>query len=193
MRRTVVFDFDGTLSYKDSLKELFSQEMKRGKSILRLYYYLLKILAKLHITTVKFEKEQMLKLLFHSDVITFAETCRKRAATFKINPVFAKVQEHIDRGDRVIILSASSIYFLETIFAGMNVELVGTTLKINDGKIKGIERHPFYTEKVACIKSMGIQEIDEMYYDSKWDECLIPFCKEWHKILNGSIVYNGNK
>lgn len=186
--KTVVFDFDGTLSYKDSMKELFNEQMVGAKRLYRLYYYLLKVLAKLRITTVKFEKEQMLKLLFHSDVERFAVACREQAGRFKLNPVFGKVQEHIDGGDRVIVLSASSMYFLENIFKGMNVEIVGTSLRCADGCILGIDRHPFYQEKVECLKKMGITEVDEMYYDSKWDEVLIPMCKVTHKVKNGQII-----
>lgn len=184
----VVFDFDKTLTYKDSLTDLFNEQMVGTKSIFRLYYYLLKVLSKLTLITVKTEKEQMLKLLFHSDVERFATACREQAGRFKLNPVFGKVQEHIDGGDRVIVLSASSMYFLETVFKGMKVEIIGTSLKCADGRILGIDRHPFYYEKVECLKKMGITEMDEMYYDSKWDEVLIPMCKVSHKVKNGQII-----
>ena len=102
--------------------------------------------------------------------------------------VFAKIQEHIDNDDRVIVLSASSMYFLETIFEGMKVELVCTTLKVSNGRILAIDRHPFYYEKIKCLKQMGIEQVDEMYYDSKWDEVLIPICKVSHKVENGQIL-----
>lgn len=184
----VVFDFDGTLSYKDSMKELFNEQMSGWRKVYRIYYYLLKVLAKLKITSVKFEKEQMLILLFHSDLEEFANSSREQAKRFALNPVFTKVQEHIDRGDRVIILSASSMFFLETVFDGMNVELIGTTFKTSNDRIIGIERHPFYHEKVESLKKLGIKQVDEMYYDSKWDEMLIPMCKVSHKVVNGRII-----
>jgi len=186
--RIVVFDFDGTLSYKDSMKELFYKEMKRGKVVYVLYYFILKLLAKLQITTVRFEKEQMLKILFHSDEQYFVEACVRLAKNFRLNPVFRKVQEHIDKGDRVIILSASSVYFLDIIFAGMNIEIIGTVLQISYGRINGIIQHPFHYEKLDCLKRIGINHVDELYYDSKWDECLIPICEKWHKIQNGNII-----
>ncbi len=186
--RIVVFDFDGTLSYKDSMKELFNEQMSGWRKVYRIYYYLLKVLAKLKITSVKFEKEQMLKLLFHSDLEEFANSSREQAKRFPLNPLFAKVQEHIEKDERVIVLSASSMYFLETIFEGMKVKLVGTTLKTSNGRILGIDRHPFFYEKIKCLKQMGIEQVDEMYYDSKWDEVLIPMCKVSHKVENGQIL-----
>lgn len=88
----------------------------------------------------------------------------------------------------MIVLSASSMYFLETVFEGMKVELVCTTFKVSNGRILGIDRHPFYDEKVKCLKQMGIEQVDEMYYDSKWDEVLIPMCKVSHKVENGQIL-----
>ena len=186
--RIVVFDFDGTLSYKDSMKELFNEQMSGWRKAYRIYYYLLKVLAKLKITSVKFEKEQMLKLLFHSDLKEFANASREQAKRFRLNPLFTKVQEYINNDDRVIVLSASSMCFLETIFESMKVELVCTTLKASNGRILGIDRHPFYDEKVKCLKQMGIEQVDEMYYDSKWDEVLIPMCKVSHKVENGQIL-----
>lgn len=193
MNKIVVFDFDGTLSYEDSLTELFLQEMKGIKFAYRIYYFALKILAKLCIISVKIEKTLMIKLLFNSDVNKFKMACETQAYNFKLNPIFSRIQDYLNNGDRVIILSASSIFFLEKVFERMNVEIVGTTINSNGNKFLSIDCHPFYKEKVICILSMGISLIDEMYYDSKWDECLIPMCKEWHKVNCGAIVYNGKK
>ena len=186
--RIVVFDFDGTLSYKDSMKELFNEQMSGWRKAYRIYYYLLKVLAKLKITSVKFEKEQMLKLLFHSDLKEFANASREQAKRFRLNPLFTKVQEYINNDDRVIVLSASSMYFLETVFEGMKVELVCTTFTASNGRILGIDLHPLRHRKVKCLKQMGIEQVDEMYYDSKWDEVLIPMCKVSHKVENGQIL-----
>lgn len=88
--RTVIFDFDGTLSYKDSMKELFNEQMSGWRKVYRIYYYLLKVLAKLKITSVKFEKEQMLKLLFHSDLEEFANASREQAKTLPAESIICK-------------------------------------------------------------------------------------------------------
>lgn len=93
------------------MKELFNEQMSGWRKAYRIYYYLLKVLAKLKITSVKFEKEQMLKLLFHSDLKEFANASREQAKRFRLNPLFTKVQEYINNDDRVIVLSASSMYF----------------------------------------------------------------------------------
>ena len=79
MSKIVVYDFDGTLSYGDSMEELFNSEMKGWKSIYRCYYYFLKVLSKLKLGTVQREKEQMIKLLFHSDEKKFKTACERQA------------------------------------------------------------------------------------------------------------------
>jgi 2-hydroxy-3-keto-5-methylthiopentenyl-1-phosphate phosphatase len=186
--KTVVFDFDGTLSYEDSMATLFNREMHGWRAIYRLYYYLLKILSRLQIVTVKCEKEQMIKILFNSNLSSFKSACKCLAKQFRLNPIFSKVGSYVLSGDRVIVMSASSIYFLEEIFKGNNVELIGMTFNVSGGKIIGIKKHPFYKEKVKCLKELGIEEIDEMFYDSHWDECLIPMCKVYYKIKSGQII-----
>lgn len=191
MSKIVVFDFDGTLSYKDSMKELFKEQMTGFKKVYLIYYLALKVLAKFKITTVKFEKERMLKLLFHSKVEAFRTASKKQAESFDLNPIINRVKKHIELGDKVIVLSASSMYFLEEIFQGLDVQLIGTVLRTQSNTINGIERHPFSEDKIKCLKAIGVFEIDEMYYDSQWDECLIPMCKEWHRVKDGRIVYNG--
>ena len=189
----MVFDFDGTLSCNDSLTEVFLQEMRGVKYIYRIYYFVLKILARCCAVSVKTEKEQMIKLLFNSDVEKFKIACENQATNFKLNHIFSKVQDCLKSGDRGIILSASSIFFLRKVFERKNVEIMGTTINSDGNKFLGIDCHPFYKEKIDCIRSIGISLIDEMYYDSKWDECLIPMCKVWHKVKNGVIIYNGTR
>ena len=105
MNKTIVFDFDKTLTYKDSLKELFLQEMTGFRYPLRLIYFFLALLSKSKVITVRKEKEKMISLLFDSDKSIFEEKCRSQAKTIKLNPVFNRVSGYLSDNDRVIILS----------------------------------------------------------------------------------------
>lgn len=185
---TIVFDFDKTLTYKDSLQELFLQEMHGIKYPLRVYYLFLAILSKFKTITVKKEKELMVKLLFRSDEAVFADKCKRQARHLKLNPIFNKVSEYVEDGDRVIILSASSEYLLKEVFKGINVEIIGTTFSNDKGNIKCIIQHPFGKEKYDLLIKQGITSIDEMFYDSHNDECLIPLCNRWNKVKDGMII-----
>lgn len=188
MNKTIVFDFDKTLTYKDSLQELFLQEMCGIKYPLRVYYMFLAVLSKFKIITVKKEKELMIKLLFQSNESLFAKSCQEQAKCLKLNPVFNKVREHIDDGDRVIILSASSEYLLKEIFKEIDVEIIGTTFSSVNGEIKCINQHPFSNEKHDLLIKYRITTVDEMFYDSHNDECLIPLCHKWNKVKDGVVI-----
>ena len=188
MKKIVVYDFDGTLSYGDSMEELFNSEMHGIKAVYRCYYYFLKVLSKLKLSTVRREKEQMIKLLFHSDEQCFKSACEEQAKSYRFSPIMDRLKKDVAEGARVIVLSASSVFFLEKVFQGMKLEILGTTINAKDGKIQGINQHPFYYEKVDSLVKHGITEIDEAYFDSKWDDCLKPMCHRWHKVKNGSVV-----
>lgn len=188
MKKIVVYDFDGTLSYGDSMEELFNSEMKGLKSVYRCYYYFLKVLSKLKLSTVRREKEQMIKLLFHSDEQRFKSACEKQAVGYVFSPIMELLKKDVVDENRVIVLSASSVLFLEKIFQGMKVEILGTAFNVKNGKILGINQHPFYHEKVDTLMKNGISEVNEAYFDSKWDDCLKPMCHKWHKVKNGVIV-----
>lgn len=192
MSKIVVYDFDGTLSYGDSMEELFNSEMKGIKSLYRCYYYFLKVLSKLKLSTVKSEKEKMIKLLFHSDEKAFREACVEQAKNYKFSPIMEKLKKDVTEGNRVIVLSASSEYFLQTVFSGEKVEILGTTFNCEKGKIKSIKQHPFYHEKVDTLVGYGIPVVDEAYFDSKWDECLKNICSNWYKVKQGVIIEEKN-
>lgn len=191
MNKIVVYDFDGTLAYGDSMEELFNSKMKGKRSVYKCYYYFLKVLSKLRLSTVKREKECMIKLLFRSDEQKFREACESQAQGYKVSPIMDFLKKDIVDGKRVIVLSASSEYFMNTIFMGMDIELWGTTLDCKDGIVLGIKQHPFYYEKVDTLVSHGVNVVDESYFDSKWDECLKPMCRKWFKVKNGEIIESG--
>lgn len=194
MSKTVVFDFDKTLTYKDSLSELFMHEMTGWKYLLRVYYFILKMLSKLKIITVRREKEKMIQLLFDSDCALFEKKCRVQAKTIRLTPVFDLLKKYVDARDRVIVLSASSVYLLEEVFKNLPaVEIIGTDFMCRGGKILRIDKHPFSIEKYELLLKYGVGEIDEMFYDSPGDECLIPLCKKWHKVKDGVIIKTGER
>ncbi len=191
MSKIVVYDFDGTLSYGDSMEELFNSKMNDAKAGYSLYYYFLKVLSKLRLSTVKREKERMIKLLFYSDEKAFRDACVEQAKGYMFSPIMELLKKDVSEGDRVIVLSASSEYFLKTVFDNDNVEILGTTFNCEEGKIRSVKQHPFYHEKVDTLVGYGVPVVDEAYFDSKWDDCLKPMCRVWHKVKDGVVIESG--
>lgn len=184
--KTVVFDFDKTLTYRDSLYELFMSKMGGIKSVLKLFYLGLKVLAKFNVISIAQEKTAMIKLLFGGSEEKFAKACREQKV--ELAPTMQLLDKHLADGDRVIVLSASAVYLLKEVFKDRNVEILGSEFVVKDGMIKGFMQHPFWNEKLEVITRYGVNEIDDEYFDSHYDECLKSISKHWHRVKDGVIV-----
>ena len=140
---------------------------------------------------VKIHQLLLVKLLFHSDEKSFRDACVEQANNYKFSPIMENLKNNLSLGNRVIVLSASSEYFLKTVFSGDKVEILGTTFNCEGEKIKSIKQHPFYHEKVDTLFGYGVSVVDEAYFDSKWDDCLKPLCRVWHKVKDGVVEESG--
>lgn len=173
MKKTIVFDFDGTLVKGDSLTMVFLEACSTKCIYKKLVYFFYKILSKFNIITVAQEKELAIELLFQNDKRLFEQACKEVANSLKLTDVINRLNEAIKLGYKVIILSASSEYLLEEFFHEKNVEIIATKFKVdNIGKIYGIVRHPYGKAKVDALKEHGYTHVDECYFDSKSDKCL---------------------
>lgn len=181
----VVFDFDKTLTYKDSLAELFKE---RTYGFLKVFYYILKLLSKLGFISVKREKLIMIHILFGADEEVFAHACRKQASNIKFTPIMDCLKKCILDGDRVIVLSASAIYLLREVFKGMHVEIIGSEFVAYAGRIRRFRQHPFDREKIELLQKYGIRKVDDAYFDSHHDECLKSITRQWYHVKDGIVV-----
>lgn len=181
----VVFDFDKTLTYKDSLSELFKERLN---VFTRLCYFLLRIGSKIGLISVPQEKFVMIKILFGADEVRFKAACIEQASQIKLTPVIDILKQHLLHKDRVIVLSASAQYLLDEVFKGYNIEIIGTEFLVVEDKIAKIVQHPFGKEKLKVLKENNVTDIDDEYFDSCHDECLKSITKNWHKVKDGVIV-----
>lgn len=189
MDKVIVFDFDKTLSYKDSLVEIFKSEMVGSKFIFRPIYFMIQVVTKLGLLSRETEKSLMIKALFQNNETSFIRACHRYAERKDLNPIYNTFIERSKTDARVVVLSASAQYFLEHILREVNdIEIIGTTFSVHGGVIDGIVRHPSGRNKRKILDDMGILVIDECYYDSKSDECLLPISKSYYRIKNGKII-----
>ena len=180
--KTIVFDFDKTLTNYDTLTDFFHRQMKNNLFD-ELFYFVLKCFSKLGIISVKKEKEIMLsKILKNKDVEQLFTSFSK---TIKLNEIEKKLQEHLSSGNKVIILSASPEIYLKLLFP--NCCIFGLRFKRENNNFC-ITQHPYGKEKPEVLKSNGINHFDELYYDSPSDEYLIPMCDKNYRIYGGKII-----
>lgn len=185
--KTIVFDFDKTLTYKDTMNQFFFWRM-RGKRMMYWPLFLFwVILVKLKLMTVKRLKELSIKMLVPRKKDAMMSLFKKFSREIKLAETIKIFNERVKEGNRVIVLSASPIYYLQEIFP--NTETIGTIFEFDSNMMYcSIIAHPYGKDKYNELVKKGIVSIDEMYYDSKSDEELFPLCKIAHKVRNGKII-----
>ena len=186
--RTIVFDFDKTLTYKDSLTQLFMTQMKGWRVIYLPYFVILKVLSKIKVISVLREKELLMNALFPRSEKDLQRLFLDFVPTIVLSPVNNILKEYNAEGSRVIVLTASPEKYLKLLFP--KCEVIG--MRFSYGKGFQITQHPYGKEKLKCLLDRGVNLVDEMFYDSKSDEALIPLCKKWNRVKDGVIIETNN-
>jgi phosphatidylglycerophosphatase C len=176
----VLFDFDGTITKKDSFLE-FIKFYKGRKSFITGLILLspLLLLYKLGCIKNRRMKEIVLSHFFRNEPLT---EFRLKSTEFsiKIIPGLVKpealhsILNHLQKGARVIVISASFENWLFDWCKLMNIELIGSKIEVRNGLVTGkIEGKNCYgAEKVIRLKQyLDISQFSEIYAygDSKGD------------------------
>ena len=167
-----LFDFDGTITKKDSFIEL----IKYYKGFVSFYTGLIilspvLVLYKVRIIKNWKAKELIFTYFFKNEPYNiFKNSCREFSRNIipeLIRPLaLDAIKNHINNGDRVIIISASFEDSLIDWCESMHLELIGTKISVNKGlvtgKIDGI--NCYGVEKVNRLKQyIDISQFSEIY------------------------------
>ncbi len=193
-----LFDFDGTLTTKDSLGEFFKYAVGNTKYYLTLIKFSpIFILWQLKIIKNYKAKEMLFKMFFNGiDEKTF----KTMAENFSLNELdkilrqntYERFQKHVKDGDRVIIVSASMRCWLDAWCEKEKVELISTELLFEDDKFtaKFATKNCHGIEKFNRInKHLNINEYDSIYAygDSSGDTQMLEMADYKYLIKNGAI------
>jgi HAD superfamily hydrolase (TIGR01490 family) len=183
-----LFDFDGTITKKDSLFSFISFTIPFHVRIAK--YLLLTpfaILYKLGLVNNYHFKKMVMKMFFHKwSQSHFEYTCQNfcKNGLPKIIKMQAleRIQWHKSKNDRVIVISASIEELIQYWTKELRVELIGTKLEFDEGKVTGEFSTP------NCIGKEKIRRLNEelnpeeyfiyCYGDSKSDKELMRVCDE---------------
>lgn len=186
MKKVVVFDFDGTLTNYDTLAKFFSEQIKvQKRAWLHALMFLLKVSSKIKLTSIAFEKETMLNILFRGNQTKMQLAFSDFAKHIQTNELCDLPNKKLAEDNRVIILSASPTEYIKMVYPGC--EVIGLEYEVTNKKLK-VTRHPYGEEKRRILLNMGIKQIDEFFYDSKSDEAVLPIVVEGFKVKQGIIV-----
>ena len=198
MAKIVFFDFDGTITKKDSLIEflkfaLGSFEYYKGLIALSpiLLVYKLKIIPN-HIA-----KEKLIAHFFKGcDSIHFNDIAN-RYSIEEIDKIIRpkaleKITWHIGKGHKVVVVSASMECWLKGWCDKNNLELLGTKLAVREGQMTGgfSTKNCYGIEKVNRIEeNFNLDDYDVIYAygDSTGDREMLSIADEkYYKYFENS-------
>ena len=188
MRKVYAFDFDGTLTTKDSLLEFIRYAKGScGLWLGFLRYVHLLILMKLGFYPNWKAKQKVFAHFFKGITIEdFDSICQAFAASSHhlLRPKgIEAIHQAQNEGAEVLIVSASIDNWVEPFFA--NVKVLGTQIEVMDGKLTGrfLTKNCYGQEKVNRILSLYPNRQDyylTAYGDSRGDKELLTFADESH-------------
>lgn len=183
------FDFDGTITNKDSLFLFLLQcvsipKIAAGAALLSplLLGYRLGIISN------HFAKEKLLAHFFDGKTKEFFEEqgndfCKSVIPEILRPEAVKRIQWHMDRGDRVVIVSASVDEWLRPWCVNMGIDLLSTELMYDNGIFTGkfLTLNCYGKEKVRRVRNyLKKYPADKVYGygDSKGDDALLEFVDE---------------
>ena len=138
-----LFDFDGTITYKDSLLEFI--KFASGKTS---FYLVMALFSPLIIYYVFIKKDGeiakrlVLSFLFKGKTKTDLEKLGKDFAEHIIPSILLpkaieEIDKHKEKGERIIVISASLEIWLKPWAESMELELICTKMEFEDQKFSG--------------------------------------------------------
>jgi phosphatidylglycerophosphatase C len=156
-----LFDFDGTITTKDTLFELI--KFQKGSAAFYLGMAWLSpilILHKAKILSAQKAKEALLSLFFsNQDQSVFQQTCdqfiAKAIPSMLRAEALRKIEQHLKNDDRVVVVSASAYNWVEGWCQSINIELIATRLEKKNGMVTG------KLESLNCNSEEKVNRIKE--------------------------------
>ena len=186
MKKIYAFDFDGTLTTKDTLIEFIRYakgSMALGLGFLR-YAHLL-VMMKLGLYPNYKAKQKVFAHFFKDTTLDdFNALCKAFAASSSHllrQEGVAAINRAIEEGSEVVIVSASIDNWVQPFFP--QVKVVGTQIEVIDGKLTGrfLSKNCYGQEKVNRILSLYPNRQDyhlTAYGDSRGDKEMLAFADE---------------
>ena len=192
MKRIAAFDFDGTITRKDTLIEFlrFAGGNARLYAAFTLYSPLL-VLMKLRLYDNQKAKEKIFAHYFKDVPLEqFNDLCyrffEQKGQSLIYTDAKVKIAKHKEQGDEVVIISASIENWVCHFAEALKVDkLLATKVEVQNGKITGrfLTANCYGNEKVKRLLSV-YPERDKYYLiaygDSRGDRELLQFADEQH-------------
>ena len=182
----VVFDFDKTLTCKDTLFGFYRVCSRKdiAKLVKFLIYAILMVAHKL-----KFVSNENLKWM---GVIVFLRGKSREHITkcaneysnrIRLSPVY---HTEVKRYSNPYIISASFVDYLIPLFPAATV--FGSEIEFDDNKVKSLKKNCYGKDKPQVLEEIGIDHIDILYTDSISDLPLAKISKKIKLVKGDRII-----
>lgn len=176
-----LFDFDGTITKKETISEFLRFCIGNARFVLAVVKIFPSILG--YFSGLIGNQEIKERLLFETVggwqeewlVEKGQEFAEKRLPSLVRPKALERIQWHKERGDRIVLISASLIYYLRPWADIVGIkEVIGVELEVEDGRITGklLGENCYGAEKVRRLgELLDISNFDEIYAygDSRGD------------------------
>lgn len=191
--RIVAFDFDGTLTRKDSLFEfirfVFGTRRMLWGVLIQVPWL---VLMKLHLYSNEKAKQRMLSHFFrgmpYDRFVALGKQFSERLHTIQRPEIVQLLLQYQEVGDMVVVVTASIVEWVLPFCQSLGVDCVlGTQLEVKDGVLTGTFCTPncYGAEKVTrLLKVFPARQTYTLiaYGDSRGDKELLAFADESHWI-----------
>ena len=183
--KIIVFDFDKTLTYNDTLFGFFVCASKINILFpLKVgIYFTLMVLAKIKLlSNTKLKEFGVLIFLKNKSSSELRKSSVSYKKTIKFNKLFSKYNFN---NENIYIVSASFEDYLNSIFTD-NVTIIGSQLTYSQDLVCGLKFNCYNKNKIDALANANVFKISEFYTDSYSD---FPLASISEKI----IIVNGDR
>jgi phosphoserine phosphatase len=167
-----VFDFDKTLTYKDTLLPFFLFTANKDLWFIPkiIIYILMMCLVKLKfITTYKLKTIGILFFLKNISKNEIDEKAALYAKKIKVNKIYEDYKLSLQSDNKVFIVSASFDIYLKYLFYEDNVTLIASSILFDKVFAIGLKYECYGYEKLKKLNQNNIHRINVLYTDSYSD------------------------
>jgi len=183
----IVFDFDKTLTYNDTLFDFYVHTCNKSFTLpIKLFYYLsLMILFKLKVISNDFLKIKGFNLFLKGLKESHIEN---KAKSFKSKIKFNNLYKtfNFNTNNEIIIVSASYDIYLKYIFPE-NVRVFGSNFASINGIAEKFTFNCYSANKNYILNKYGISSIKTFYTDSYSDVSLAKISKQIIIVKNDNL------
>lgn len=181
----IVFDFDKTLTNKDTLFGFYRQVDGDSSffSIKRVLLLFTGVASKLKLLNNDQLKAVGVRLFLKGkSKATIQKAAETYARKIQLNGIYTEDYLVVPRDSRLII-SASFEEYLNILLA--DEKILASQLQYKSGLVSGVKVNLYGAEKKVALHNIGLDEIDMLYTDSYSDEPLMVIAKKVYLITNG--------